>query len=797
MPLDRDQARTPYLDALIRYRERDPGRFMVPGHKGGTAADPGLREAIGEAGLSIDIPAGVEGIDVGSDLSSNFFQQAQQLAAEAWGAKRTWFLVNGGSGGNHAICLALAHTGNRVIVQRNAHSSTIDGLILAGLRPHFVSPEVDTELGIAHCLTPDALQGALAEFPDAVAVMITSPTYFGAVADVATLAEIAHDARLPLVVDEAWGAHLRFSPEVPASAIELGADLVLSSTHKIVGSLTQSAMLHLGETGARVDERVVDRAVTLIESTSPSALLTASLDAARRQAVTHGAELLAETVSSLREIRDQVRAIPGLDVLDERLAGRPGVFAYDPMRLVVDVRGTGATGHRIANLLREADDVDVELFAENVVVAAFGLGEHVGETGQRLVGALRKAVKSAGESDQPSGRFAEPPPWGPTELSPREAFLGRQEVIPFDEAEGRIAAESLAAYPPGVPNVLPGERLTGPTLAYISDSIAHGGWVRGASDRSLKTIRVVVEVSNLTASTERSGDQSQAEQPWGVDSETGVLRDVLLCPPDNFQWGPTSAISRATLESGRAFDAAAAKAQHADLVAAYEDAGVRCHYLEPDPALIYQVFTRDSSVGTPWGGFVTAPAQTVRRGEYGPVMRFYTEAGIPIWNVATAGSIEGGDVMIVEPGSIVIGTGELRTELKAARQLASLFEAEGWEARVQPIPGVFVHIDVLMAVVADKLAAVCTEVLPGGLVTWLRDKGFEILDVPVEDAWTLGVNAMSLGGDRVLTGARATTLNEQMAARGLELLAPDLEMFTLGGGGAHCLGQALRRDRVG
>ena len=294
-----------------------------------------------------------------------------------------------------------------------------------------------------------------------------------------------------------------------------------------------------------------------------------------------------------------------------------------------------------------------------------------------------------------------------------------------------------------------------------------------------------------------------AEQPagsyseWGVDSETGTLRDVLLCAPENFRWLPTSAISRATLESGRTFDAAAAAAQHAELVAAYEGAGVRCHFLEPDPALPYQVFARDSSVGTPWGGFVTAPKQPWRRGEYAPVMRFYNESGIPIWNVATAGAIEGGDVMIVEPGSVVIGTGELRTELDAARQLAGLFEAEGWEARVEPIPGAFVHIDVLMAVVAEKVAAVCAEVVSGGLVAWLRAQGFELLEVPVEDAWTLGVNAISLGNDRVLTGAGATALNEQMAARGLELLAPDLEMFTLGGGGAHCLGQALRRDRVG
>jgi arginine decarboxylase len=489
-----DQTEAPYLDALLEYASREPGRFHVPGHKGGPGADPGLREAIGEPPLRLDVPAGIEGIDVGEDLARNPFQRAQRLAAEAWGARRSWFLVNGGSGGNHAICLALAHLGERVVVQRNVHSSTIDGMVLAGLRPRFVASELDPELGIAHCLTPAALDSALVAEPAAVAALTVSPTYFGAVADVAALAEAAHARGVPLVVDEAWGAHLRFSPELPTSALECGADIVLSSIHKVVGSLTQSAILHLGESDGRVDEPVLDRSVTLVESTSPNALLTASLDAARRQAATRGAELLAETVGSLRRIREDVREIPGLDVIDESIAGRPGVHAYDPLRLVVDVRGTGVTGHRIAELMRQSDDINLELFAENVVVAAFGLGENAGETGRRLVEALRRAVRTIGESGERTHvPFAEPPPWGPPHLSPREAFLAPQEVVPFDAAEGRIAAESLAAYPPGVPNVLPGERLTRPTLEYIADSVAHGGMVRGASDRTLRTIRVVVE----------------------------------------------------------------------------------------------------------------------------------------------------------------------------------------------------------------------------------------------------------------------------------------------------------------
>jgi arginine decarboxylase len=488
-----DQASTPYLDALVAYADRDPGRFHVPGHKGGRGADPGLREAIGDAALRLDIPAGIEGIDVGPDPLATPFQQSQRLAAEAWGAKRSWFLVNGASGGNHALCLALAHSGARVVVQRNVHSSTIDALVLSGLQPRFVAPELDPALGIAHCLTPDALAVALDEEPAAVAAMVVSPTYFGSVANVAGLAEVAHERGVPLVVDEAWGAHLRFSDELPDSALACGADAVLSSIHKIVGSITQSAILHVSNSG-RIDDAIVDRSVTLIETTSPNALLTASIDAMRRLAATRGAELLGETVASLAELREEIRAIPGLDVFDERLVGAPSVHAYDPFRLVVDVRGTGATGHRIARLMHDDADVNLELFSENLVVAVFGMGEPAAKTGERLISALKGAIERLGEEEaEPEHPFAEPPPWGPTERTPREAFLAPQEVVAFSEAEGRIAAESLAAYPPGVPNVLPGERLTRETIDYVADSIAHGGLVRGASDRTLQTVRVVAE----------------------------------------------------------------------------------------------------------------------------------------------------------------------------------------------------------------------------------------------------------------------------------------------------------------
>jgi len=256
-------------------------------------------------------------------------------------------------------------------------------------------------------------------------------------------------------------------------------------------------MLHLG-VGGRLDEHVVDRAVTLLESTSPSSLLSGSLDAARAWAVAHGASLLERTVAALAGAREAIARMPGLDVLDGRLAGRPGVHAYDPLRLVVDVRGTGVSGYELAGLMRERD-VHPELAGENVIVAVFGMGETATESAMRLVTALEQAVARLPRGAEPPSAAAPPPPavpmpvWRPLEMTPRAAFLGAQEAVPIGDAVGRIAAESLAAYPPGIPNVLPGERLTAETWKYVQAILDHGGSLRGASDRTLRTARVAVE----------------------------------------------------------------------------------------------------------------------------------------------------------------------------------------------------------------------------------------------------------------------------------------------------------------
>ncbi len=281
---------------------------------------------------------------------------------------------------------------------------------------------------------------------------------------------------------------------------------------------------------------------------------------------------------------------------------------------------------------------------------------------------------------------------------------------------------------------------------------------------------------------------------WGVANEYGKLTDVLLCAPDNFKWLPTSSISKSTLQQGLTFDAQLAQRQHRELVQAYEAAGVRCHFLESDPALPYQVFARDSSFMTPYGAVVTQMAHWWRRGEYAPVIRFYQGAGIPIFNMVTAGSFEGGDFDVIQPECVLIGHSEERTQEQSARQVASWFEEKGWEVRLAPIAEHYVHIDLMVCMLAEKLAAVCLETTEDGIVDWLEGKGIEIVPVSFRDTMKLGCNVISLGGDRVISTAESTDLNARLRAQGFEVYDPDVTMFTLGGGGVHCMGMPLHRS---
>jgi N-dimethylarginine dimethylaminohydrolase len=286
-------------------------------------------------------------------------------------------------------------------------------------------------------------------------------------------------------------------------------------------------------------------------------------------------------------------------------------------------------------------------------------------------------------------------------------------------------------------------------------------------------------------------------KPWGVNSEYGKLHDVLLCVPENFKWLPTSSISKATLrDPDSKYDLQTAMRQHREMTSAYEDAGVNVHYIVTDQALPYQVYARDSSFMTPWGAVVTQMAQWWRRGEYGPVIDFYQSKDIPIWKKVTASSFEGGDFDIIEPGCVLIGYCGERTREEAARQVQGWLEKEGWEVRLAPIAEHYVHIDLMVCMLADKLAAVCVDTTDPKIVDWLKSKKIEIVEVDYRDTMELGCNVMGLGDDKVISTSRSKKLNEQLRARGFTVYDPEVTMFTKGGGGVHCMAQALRRDFV-
>lgn len=486
MPTRRGAGAVPYVRALRAHAAARPANFNVPTHKAGLLAPPELTAAIGGAPLELDIPPQVHGVDTG--VSPTPLEEAERLAAEAWGAQRTWFMLNGASQANHTVCLALAQRGRRVIVQRNVHASTIDGLVLAGLVPVFVRPSVDIDRGLAHCVSAGELDRVLAEAGDVAGVIVVSPTYFGVAADVEDLVRAAHRRGVPIVVDEAWGAHFAFSPLLPLDALSAGADLVVSSTHKMLGSLTQSAMLHLGWSEAITSE-LVGRAASLTQTTSPSAILAASLDAARERAAAQGAELLAETIPAAIALRQRLRGLPGVDILDERHVARYGAEALDLLRIAIDLRATGRNGYDVQSALRDAG-VLVELTSDTMLVAVLGMGETEAHA-DGLVQGLRIALERTPPRTAP--RVDRDPPWGPLRKQPREAFLGPTQRVPIEQAIGRVAAEALAVYPPGSPNVLPGEQVTVAVARHLMRAAEAGAVIRGSIERPLRTIRVVAD----------------------------------------------------------------------------------------------------------------------------------------------------------------------------------------------------------------------------------------------------------------------------------------------------------------
>jgi N-dimethylarginine dimethylaminohydrolase len=284
---------------------------------------------------------------------------------------------------------------------------------------------------------------------------------------------------------------------------------------------------------------------------------------------------------------------------------------------------------------------------------------------------------------------------------------------------------------------------------------------------------------------------------WGVDSEYGTLRDVLVGPIDHFTWRAGNAVAERAERVGLQFDFAVARSQYAEMLDAYAQAGVTVHVLEPEPDLPYQIFARDSSVMTPWGAVIMQLQKPYRRGEYAACLRFYLDAGIPIYDLITAGNVEGGDFMVLQPGVAACGYSGERSIEPAVRQLQSWFQAEGWELHTYAFDSHFLHLDVQMGMLAEGLAVVCTEALEPELIDWLHSKRIRTIPITYADAMQLGSNVVALGDERVLVPASSKNLIAACRAEGLTVYDPDVSMIGNGGGAVHCMCQALRRDSVG
>ncbi|MEH1818407.1 MAG: aminotransferase class I/II-fold pyridoxal phosphate-dependent enzyme [Nostoc sp.] len=486
-----NQNQIPLLDALKANTARPHAPFYTPGHKLGEGISQPLADLLGKAVFRADLT------ELG-DLDNLFapqgvIQEAQQLAAEAFGASQTWFLVNGSTCGIEAAILATCGTGDKIILPRNVHSSAIAGLILSGAIPIFVHPEYDPVLDIAHSITPNAVQSALQQHPDAKAVLVVYPTYYGVCGDLSAIANITHQYNIPLLVDEAHGAHFAFHPELPTPALAAGADLTVQSIHKVLGAMTQASMLHIQ--GKRIDGDRISKALQLVQSTSPSYVLLASLDAARQQMALHGKMLMSRTLQLADEARTRISQIPGLSILEMPWLGEsPGFMTLDKTRLTVTVSAFGLTGFEADEILDEKLGVTAEFASLQHLTFIISLGNTSADI-EQLVQSFTTLAKEYCRTDSTVKNQVwqnlDKTPSHILQLSPREAFFAVSETLPLSQTNKRICAEIICPYPPGIPVLMPGEVITKSVLQYLQEIQTMGGFISGCNDISLRTLKVV------------------------------------------------------------------------------------------------------------------------------------------------------------------------------------------------------------------------------------------------------------------------------------------------------------------
>lgn len=517
-----DQSQAPVLEALAAFQANPLTVFTPPGHKQGRGADPRVLATMGSEVFRADVLA-TGGLDDRLD-SRGILAHAQELMAEAVGADHTFFSTCGSSLSVKAAMLAVAGPHEELVVGRDAHKSVVAGLILAGIRPVWVDPCWDAGRHLAHPPSAAAVRTALDGHPTAQGALITSPTPYGTCADLEAIAGACHERGKPLIVDEAWGAHLPFHPRLPRWAMDAGADVCVTSVHKMGSALEQSSVFHLQ--GDLVEAAVLKQREDLLGTTSPSTLVYAALDGWRRQMVQHGRALYDRTLDLADDTRARIDAIDGLHVHGREDFCGPRLAAdLDPFQVVIDISALGTSGYLAGDWLRSHHQLTLHVCDHRRVSAQLTHADDSATTGALLHG-LTELVAVA-EDLTPVSRVNVPAPDAlrlEQAMLPRDAFFGPTEQVPVDKAADRIAAEMLTPYPPGIPAALPGERLTDDVLDYLRSGLRAGMLIPDSADAALTTVRVAVETHTGTPHTGRPGDPVPATS--GLDRAAVLARQI-------------------------------------------------------------------------------------------------------------------------------------------------------------------------------------------------------------------------------------------------------------------------------
>jgi arginine decarboxylase len=478
------QERMPLFEALKKYKDEQTVSFHVPAHKHGVGL-PDFTEYVGTNVMNMDLT-------ILADLDSichptGVIQEAETLAAEAFGAARAFFLVNGTTSGIQAMIMTMCEPGDKIIVPRNAHKSVIGGVILSGAIPVYVQPEIDHRMGIAKGVTPESIELALKENPDTKAVFIIHSTYYGMASDLETIVNIASSYGVPVIADEAHGAHFAFHPALPKSAMSCGVAMSALSVHKLGGSMTQSSILLVDD--KQVDPAKVKTILNLTQTTSPSYVLMASLDAARQQLALKGEKLFDQVIALADKARYELNQIPGVYVYGAELNSTPGCFQYDPTKIAITLRQLGISAYEAEVILRKDHQIAFEMADLHNLLAIIGIGD-TEETIGKLVTAVRVLAEDLSHKHI-TKQYLPIPEMPELAVSPREAFYSETRSVPLEEAIGEVSAEIIMAYPPGIPIICPGERITADLVEYIHLLKGENCRLQGTEDPNADHIRVL------------------------------------------------------------------------------------------------------------------------------------------------------------------------------------------------------------------------------------------------------------------------------------------------------------------